>query len=210
MSEDRQNGGENFGEVHRKSGYGTPAQIANLRPPWSSGVSGNPEGRKTMGAYLREELNSLATDEGLSEDKLRRIAKDKEAHPRKRAAAVRALRMIELPDMADFAGLVRGENNLEELRAMGVNTELIKKFEQTTRASPTGKGDGEVEEIIQRKIELYDRSGEDFDRCTNQTAGNPTQPIEADVRNTGDDRANVALQAIATMMKAEKDAPKPV
>lgn len=149
-----------------------------LKPPYKPGQSGNPAGRKSAGAYLREELNSLVYAQ-LTEDQVRRIARNKKESINRRAAAERILRLVEVGDLADFAGLLRGENSLEDLRGMGINTEVVKKFKQKTRKEVTGAGeDADVEEIIEREIELFDRAGLDFDRIADQTAGKPMQPTE--------------------------------
>lgn len=145
---------------------------------WKPGQSGNPEGRKTLGATVREELNSFACDKDLNEQKLRRIARDPGEHPNRRTAAVQFLRSFEAPDMADFAGLLRGQDNLEDLRKSGFNTEAIKKIKQKTRLVPKSDGDGTVEELVEREIELYDRAGQNFDRVVEHTAGRARQSVE--------------------------------
>jgi hypothetical protein len=169
-----------------------PNSLANLIPP-QPGEARNPAGRPSAGATLREQVNALAQS-GLTEKELRKIARDQSLPWTRRAAANRILRTLEAPDLADFAGLLRGENSLEDLRAMGVNTEAVKRFKQRTRKQMSGHGEeAEVEEVIDREIELYDRSGEDFDRVTNHTDGHPTQNIKADIdtkfRNLADGEA---------------------
>lgn len=143
--------------------------------PWKKGQSGNPKGRPTAGATLREWLNIFA-DQNLTEKALRKIARDPVVPWPKRAAAHRVVRMLESGDLADFSGLLRGENNLEDLRGMGINTEVIKKLKQKTRVVPTG--DGSSEEIIEREIELHDRAGLDFDRVFDRTEGRPSQAVD--------------------------------
>lgn len=150
-------------------------QVPPVETRWKPGQTGNPAGRKTAGATLREHLNSLA-EQGLDEPAIRAIAKDvKEPWPR-RAAANRILRTMEAGDLSDFAGLLRGDNTIEDLRAMGINTEVVKKFKQKTRVVP--KGEGSVEEVIDREIELHDRAGADFDRVIDRTVGKPVQAID--------------------------------
>ena len=152
--------------------------INGVVPPpehrWKPGVSGNPKGRPPLGMSIREHLNALG-EANLTEGELRKIARDKDQPFPLRSAAERALRMIEYGDLSDFAGLLRGENNLEDLRAMGVNTEVVRKFKKKTRKFSTPSGD--QEEIVEQEIELHDRAGADFDRVVNQTAGNPEQHI---------------------------------
>lgn len=154
----------------------------NIPPPehrWRPGESGNPAGRPTAGLTIREHVNELARQD-LTEAELRKIARNPETGWTKRAAAERILRTLEHGDISDFAGVLRGENNIEDLRAMGVNTEVVKKLKTKSRKQKVE--DGEVEEIIEREIELHDRAGQDFDRVVNHTAGNPVQPIEAEVK----------------------------
>jgi hypothetical protein len=158
--------------------------ISGTRPPaehqFKPGQSGNPQGRKTAGASIREWINWLS-EKKYTETKLRLVARDRDEVWTKRAAAERILRTLEAGDLADFAGLLRGENNLEDLRGMGINTEVVKKIKQKTRRVPGGKdanGKDVVEEIIEREIELHDRAGPDFDRVVDQTAGKPQQNVD--------------------------------
>ncbi len=153
-----------------------PNSLANLIP-YEPGESGNPDGRKTAGAYIKECINAFYAQD-LSLDDIRKIARDPKAGCRSRTAAERVLRAMEAGDLADFAGLLRGENNLEDLRAMGVNTEVIKKCKQKTRKI-VGQ-DGAVEELVEREVELHDRAGEDFDRVCDRTEGKPKQSVTHD------------------------------
>lgn len=155
-----------------------PNSLANLKPA-KPGEVRNPQGRKTAGASIREWVNSFA-EADLTLAQLRKIAKSPKEGWTRRAAAERIIRTMEAGDLADFAGFLKGENNLEDLRAMGINTEVVKKLKQKTRKVPVAGGEkDDVEEIIEREIELHDRSGEDFDRVINHTDGNPTQRTES-------------------------------
>ena len=156
--------------------------ISGVAPPaehrWAQGQSGNPAGRpKTAGASVQEHMNAIAAAD-LSELDIRKIARDKSLPWSRRAAAERMLRTLETGDIADFAGWQRGENNLEDLRAMGINTEVVKKIKQKTRKVPIPGGKGEIEEIVEREIELHDRAGADFDRVMDRTLGKPTQAMD--------------------------------
>lgn len=154
-----------------------PNSLANLLPPWKAGDIPNPAGRpKNLGSTVREMLTQLGkiNPDGTAaydQDELHRIAADKRAAIPKRLAAKRLLMAMETGDLADFAGLLRGENRLEDLRAMGIDTGVIKRIKQKTRKLPKG------EELVEREIELHDRSGTDFDRVINHTDGSPTQTI---------------------------------
>ena len=88
MSESNGNGNsETIGEVHRPNA----ASLANLRPPWKPGESGNPKGRRTCGAVAREYLNSFA-EQGLTLADMQAII----AEPTEPAVKVQAaMRMIE-------------------------------------------------------------------------------------------------------------------
>lgn len=123
---------------------------------------------------MKEWLNTFCA-QGLTEPDLRAIAKDKSVPWAKRAAAERALRTIEAPDLADFEDFVSGSVSLEDLRAKGIDTGVIKKVKerrQVTRSVESGKA---LEETVTREIELHDRAGEDFDRVSDRTDGKPAQ-----------------------------------
>jgi hypothetical protein len=137
---------------------GVPGRNGGTLYPFQPGQSGNPGGRKTAGATIREWFNSLA-EQQLDEDALRAVARDKRAPWPKRAAAERILRTLEAGDLADFEPYLRGEMTLEQLREAGRNTELLK------RAKTGAKG--------QREVELHDRAGADIDRIIGHTEPTP-------------------------------------
>ena len=183
----------------------TPSPISGVVPPvehrFKEGNKLSPS-RPAAGATIKQWLNVFAADD-LDEESLRRIAGDRKAPWPKRAAANRAIKTMESPDLSDFAGLLRGENQLEDLRAMGINTDVVKKFKQKTRK--VSVGEGQTEEVIDREIELYDRSGTDFERVVNHTDGSPIQTVRADVHSTGvmDDKKALALELVDAMRKAD-------
>ena len=72
--------------------YGTPAQLANLRPPWQPGESGNPGGRPQGAVYPVEHLKSMAT---MTADELQRIFDDPTQPATRRAAADMALQAVD-------------------------------------------------------------------------------------------------------------------
>jgi len=153
----------------------------NLKP-FKPGQSGNPAGRKTAGATIREHMNAMA-EADLTETQLRTIARGKNEPWPRRAAAERILRTLEAGDLADFQTVIAGEKTLAELRDEGVNTELVKKVKP-------------VEHGVE--IELFDRAGGDVDRIMDRTEGKPkqTREIKHDVvLRTPDDRAAEATSA---------------
>lgn len=96
-----------------------------------------------------------------------------------RPAAIRLLRTIENPDMADFEPVLEGQESLRESRGSGHDTSLIKKCKTKRRIIPQGKDKDPIEEV-EREIELHDRSGVDFDRAMDRTEGKPAQRIVGD------------------------------
>jgi hypothetical protein len=170
-------------DSHDIPGAGRNGNVPPIEYRWPKGTSGNPAGRApNAGSTAREYVNQLVVDR-IKEPELRRIARDAEEEPAKRAAAVRVLRWMELPDLADFEPLLDGQLSLRELRSQGVDTGSIKKVK--TRRKVLRKPDGDIEgEEVEREVELYDRSGEDFDRVCDRTDGRPTQRL--DVKNDTD------------------------
>ena len=122
---------------------------------------------------VRDWLNIMAGQE-LTEAEVRRIAQDPQCPWPKRAAAERILRTLEAGDLADLEPWLLGKASLEELRARGVNTEVIKKAKETKRVVGRTE-DGQETTIITREIELHDRAGADFDRIMDRTEGRPVQ-----------------------------------
>ena len=122
--------------------------------------------KKNCGLSILEHLNQFA-DEGLTEARLREISRGKREPWTRRTAAERALRSIEVADMADFQPVVKGSSELEELRASGVDTSLIKKI------TPNEFG---------AAVELHDRSDGAFDRIMDRTHGKPDQAVSVRVQ----------------------------
>ena len=165
-----------------------PNSIANLRM-WPKGVSGNPQGPKPIGATLIAHVNAIGAKEDLTEAMLVKISKDKDAHPARRAAADELLRLINRADYAEFTGFLKGNEDIDDLSAAGIDTRKIKKIKQKSRV--VNVADGEVEEVIEREIELHADAPQTFDRLVNHTIGMPLQRIQdmnqpsADVGSAG-------------------------
>jgi hypothetical protein len=149
---------------------GRARALANLKP-FQPGQSGNPAGRKTAGATIREWLNVLA-EAKVTERELRTIARDQTVEWSKRTAAERMLRTLEAGDLADFQPYLHGEKSLDELKAAGINTEIVKKCKVKIRTLENGTTETE------REVELFDRAGADFDRVLDRTEGKPRQVME--------------------------------
>lgn len=153
--------------------------ISGTAPPastrWQPGQSGNPSGRKNAGASIRNWINDLSH---LTEPQLRKLAANKRAPWTKRAAAERMLRTLESGDLADFTAVTRGEKTLDELRAAGVNTAVVKKVKVKRRTIRAG--DEVIGEEVEGEVELHDRAGDDFDRILDRTIGKPAPADLAD------------------------------
>src|ERR1043165_8450300 len=78
---------------------------------WKPGQSGNPAGRSTAGAHIRQEVNTLAEINPTS-DVVRAIANGPKEKTNRRAAAVRYLRLVESGDIADFEPWLLGKATL--------------------------------------------------------------------------------------------------
>jgi hypothetical protein len=152
-------------------GYGRPPRHSRFK----LGESGNPAGRKPAGLYVKEHINLLVGADA-TESQLRVLAKDPDEPCSRRMAAIRILRSIESGDLADFEDLISGKVDLKTLREKGISTDVVKKFKQKSRVVPVG--DGETEEVVEREIELHDRSGDDFDRILDRTIGKPSQAVD--------------------------------
>jgi hypothetical protein len=126
---------------------------------FQAGQSGNPAGRKSAGAQIRDWLTTLADADA---DELRKITKGK-GPVAKQIAAVRLLRARESADLADFEALTQGKATLSELKAAGVDTSVIKK----AKATETGL-----------EVELHDRSLAEAAFVVEQTDGRATQQIQ--------------------------------
>ena len=129
------------------------------------------QGRRKAVASILGQLNLLAEDENLTAAVLRDVVADPKAHPNRQAAALRLLRMREAPDMADYEPVLDGTMTLNELRKSGVSTEAVRKVK--VRRTTTKAGDS----VVEREIELYGRSGAEFDRLMDRTVGKPTQAV---------------------------------
>jgi hypothetical protein len=148
-----------------------PSTVHRFKP----GQSGNPAGRPALGASIREWMNIMGA-QGLTEAALRAVSRDVKAPMPKRAAAIRLLRTLEVPDVADFEDLLTGDATLKSARKKGVRTDLIKKIKTRTRTVGMDADENPIIEV-ERELELYDRSGEDFDRVVEQTDGRPRQTV---------------------------------
>jgi hypothetical protein len=156
-------------------GAGKGGVVAPAEHRFKPGQSGNPSGRPAIGASTREWMNAL---QDATEAELRAIARGKSEPAARRGAAIEILKMITLGDVADFQKLCEGEVTLEELRAAGTDTSVIKRFKPTKRTFTNSRGGLEIVETVE--LELHDRTGESLDRVIGQTDGHPTQRVQVD------------------------------
>jgi hypothetical protein len=173
-----------------------PNSLKNLKP-WKKGEAPKPPGRGTAGATLREWLNTFAHQE-LTERDLRALMKGKDVPALKVAAAVLMLRCVEHPDLADFADFIEGRATIAELREAGVDTALVKKAKSRTRTYRTK--DGGTVTVTEREIELYDRSGEAFDRICDRAEGKPKHAVDLG----GEQGMPLAVRIITPLMPGEE------
>jgi hypothetical protein len=162
--EDTPNNACTSGDPHAGRGGVVPSREHR----WQPGQCGNPKGRPSAGATLTEWVNVLA-EQNLTEAKLRRIVARAKDPWLKRAAALRILRMLENPDLADYQDALDGIQTLQEARELGVRTDAVKKFHRKVTTTRTG------EEVVETEIELHDRAGIEFDRLCDRTEGRPTR-----------------------------------
>jgi hypothetical protein len=86
---------------------------------------------------------------------------------------------MEAGDLADFDPFFDDGAKLKDLRAAGVNTEIVKKRKEKRREIPQEDGPPIIE--VDREIELHDRAGDDFDRVMDRTVGKPSQAVEVNI-----------------------------
>jgi hypothetical protein len=167
---------------------------------WQPGQSGNPAGRVSAGASIREQLNTMIE---FTAAELRVVAKDRKAPASRRAAAGQLLRMIRGCDAADFESYVDGSKTLVELRAAGVDTQVIKKMGRTN-TTRTDKDGGETT-TAKATLEFADPVGEALDRVIDRTEGRAIQRVAAQIT---DNRSGSDI-ATQLMEEAAKALPKP-
>lgn len=146
-----------------------PGNAKNLKP-WRKGQSGNPAGRRTAGANVTEEMNSLSARR-VTPAQLRKIVDDPKTDYNRYLAALRMLRSIENPNMARYEAYLEGKDSLEDLEGKGIDTTLVKKAKITVVES-------ESSTTTRREIELHDRSLAEAEFVCDRTEGRPKQALE--------------------------------
>lgn len=164
--------------------------ISGVAPPvatrFKKGQSGNAGGSSTAGAITRNYMNRMAR-RNLRESKLRAIIADKSKPDLMRSAAEKILHSRTHTNLAAFDPWIKGEMTLSQLEAEGVDISVVKS------ASITKEG---------RRIELYDKAGENFDRIVEHTDGRPSQTKDINVNvflRTPDARADAGNEASARL-----------
>lgn len=176
------------------------AEDSENKAPWlkpyhfKPGQSGNPGGRKTAGASIKERINQFV-EADLSEYQLREIASDKTRGINERTAANRLITLLERGDIADAEEFLNGEKSLRDLRKEGVHTDTIKKAKVVKKTFKTEAG--ENVEVETREIEFHDRSGQEFDRISDRTEGRPVQAV--DLSHTGIPTSVQIVTPLSTM-----------
>lgn len=158
-----------------RGGYPPPVEYR-----WKPGQSGNPKGRPAAGAVVLEHINALTSCDAIEADLLKIVRSKKEPIAR-RMAAKRLLAAIEHSDLADFDSVLAGEVKLSELRDGGVDTSVVKRIKSKSRVNHDANGDPET--VIEREIELHDRSAGGFDQVLDRTIGKPTQALNLEQKS---------------------------
>src|SRR4051812_27652554 len=94
------------------------SQLANLIP-FKPGQSGNPLGRPSAGATVKEWCNSLM-QRNLTKKQLLAITRKDGIPIGESVAALHLLRMAENPDLADYTPFLDAEKDLVQLRKKGL------------------------------------------------------------------------------------------
>lgn len=174
----------------------TFAQMGDkVAPQWQPGQSGNPAGRKTAGASIREWYNSM---HGWSEDDLKRCMNDKKEGYSKRKVAEAILNMGAV-DVADYEDLIEGRKTLAQLKAEGVRTNTIKRVKRKTK---TDGGGSEYE------IEFRDSVDTVTEAIIGHTDGKAIQRVETTGNlNVNNTPADDVLRAEMDKIRRELMAP---
>ena len=134
-----------------------PSPINGMIPPVEHRFkAGNPGKPKNCAASVNEWVNILSNGK-LTREMLLKIARQANTQT-KRAAAVKVLRLGEMPDLADFEEMAEGKVKLKDLRAKGIDTSVLKKIKPKTRTIPDPDG-GEPAVERECELELHDRTG---------------------------------------------------
>lgn len=154
-----------------------PNSLANLRPAWQPGQSGNMAGRKPAGLNIKEWHNQIsnAFDRGeLTIEGVREIAKS-DPNGNRRVAAIQWVEATTRGDVASYEPFLTGEKSLTELQSAGVDTSALKKVSVKRYESGEGNKKETSEHVT---IELRHPAGEASDRIMDRTIGKPVQHVE--------------------------------
>jgi hypothetical protein len=159
-----------------------PNSLLNLKPPQRKGDRGlYPKGRPAAGATIIEWMNVM---QGIGETRLREIARNKRLPACKRAAAIQWLRIVRMPDVADFTPFIHGNKTMAELRSDGTDTTVVKRF----GVIPGRFGDA-------HSLELHDHTGDALDRILDRTLHKPLQKMDTNISGNVGISADDVLRA---------------
>ena len=156
----------NLVEIQSQLAHGVGISPVNGQPikgRWKPGESGNPAGRKSIGASIRDWMTTL---DGTEHAELERLAKSRKEPISKILAAQALLRAATSADVADFDDVIAGKMTLKDAQAKGLPTKAIKR----AKANAAGGVD----------IELRADQREDLALIIDHTDGKAIQRTQTD------------------------------
>lgn len=147
----------------RKPGAGKGGNVPPVEHRFKNGPDPRRGNAPTTGAIVKNYINGFGRRH-VRNKTLRSIVKDAGKPELMRLAAQTLLLARRATTLADFEPWIKGAKTLKQLASAGVDISVVK-------SATIGK-DG------QRKLELFDDAGENFDRIIEHTDGKPKQTTE--------------------------------